>query len=363
VTHPALDTPFTQLTGVRYPIVQTAMGWVSTARLVAATAEAGGLGLLAVATLDADGADRAIAETQERTAAPFGVSFLMEQPGVERIVKSIVRRGVRVAGYNRAPDPRLIAELKAGGVLCMPSVGALRHATKAVELGADLLIVQGGEGGGHTGSVPTSLLLPQVAAAVDVPVLGAGGFRDGCGLVAALAWGAAGIAMGTRFMLTADSEVPAETKRRYLAAGLDDTVVTRTIDGLPQRVIRTPFVDRLERSPAPLRLVRALQSALAFRRHSGTPIRELARSAAVLRRDAKLSRSQVVMAANAPMLVREALVAGDPDHGVLPTGQVAGVIDDLPTCAELIESIVHTAEQTLLSLADPGAVHAHPHER
>jgi NAD(P)H-dependent flavin oxidoreductase YrpB (nitropropane dioxygenase family) len=265
-------------------------------------------------------------------------------------VDAIVRRGVRVASYNRAPDPRLIARLKDGGVVCMPTVGAVAHAVKAVKLGADMLVVQGAEGGGHTGTVPTSLLVGQVVAAVDVPVIAAGGFRDGHGLVAALAYGAAGIAMGTRFLLTADSPVPEVTKHRYLAAGVEDVLVTRNVDGMPQRVLRNALVDRLERDGELRLALRAVRSGLAYRKLSGRSIRELLASAATLRRGAKLTRGQVLMAANAPVLVREAMVAGHPDAGVLPTGTVAGFIDDLPTCDELIASIVKTADERLAGL-------------
>ncbi|HEY4278696.1 MAG TPA: nitronate monooxygenase, partial [Conexibacter sp.] len=185
MTHPALETELCRRVGCRLPIVQTAMAYVATPRLVSATAQAGGLGILAAAVLSVDEVDRAIGEIQEATDQPFGVGFLMEQPGAERIVETLVRRGVRVAAYNRAPSAALVAKLKDGGVLCMPTVGAVAHATKAVALGADLLVVQGAEGGGHTGTVPTTLLLPQVIASVDVPVVAAGGFRDGDGLVAA----------------------------------------------------------------------------------------------------------------------------------------------------------------------------------
>src|SRR6267378_632962 len=138
-----------------------------------------------------------------------------------------------------------------------------RHAEKMLEWGVDAVIAQGAEGGGHTGVVPTSLLLPQVVDAVGhtIPVIGAGGFHDGRGLVAALAWGADGVAMGTRFLLTRESTVPDAVKQRYLAASVTDTVVTTAIDGAPQRVIRTDVVDRLEAASALTRLPRALRAA------------------------------------------------------------------------------------------------------
>ncbi len=136
----------------------------------------------------------------------------------------------------------------------MPSIGARRHAEKVAEWGVDAVIVQGGEGGGHTGPVPTTLLLPQVVDAVDIPVIAAGGFFDGRGLVAALAYGAAGIAMGTRFLLTQESTVPDAVKQSYLERTVTDTVVTTRVDGVPHRVLRTELVEHLEQANAVTRL-------------------------------------------------------------------------------------------------------------
>ena len=134
-------------------------------------------------------------------------------------------------------------------MVTIASAGARRHAEKAAGWGIDAVIATGGEGGGHVGAVPTSLLVPQVTAAVDIPVIATGGFFDGRGLVAALARGAAGIAMGTRFLLTSDSPVPEAVKRRYLAAGLDGTVVTTRVDGMPLRVPARRRPSRAGRSP------------------------------------------------------------------------------------------------------------------
>jgi NAD(P)H-dependent flavin oxidoreductase YrpB (nitropropane dioxygenase family) len=184
-----------------------------------------------------------------------------------------------------------------------------------------------------------------------VPVVAAGGFLDGRGLVAALAWGAQGIALGTRFLLTAESPVPDATAARYFAASVADVYVTDRIDGLPQRVVRNELTQRLEHGSAPLRLLRALQSALAYRRLSGASVRQLLRSALALRSHERLTRTQMLMAANAPILARKAMREGDPVHGYLPSGSVAGLIDDRPTCAELVERIVAQAERTLKALA------------
>jgi len=346
-----LSTRVCELFGVRYPIVQTAMGWVATPELVAATANAGGMGFLACATLRAEEARSEIGRTRELTAKPFGVNFLMEQPGAGEIVDAIIGAGVKAASYSRAPNPSFIERLKSAGVLCVPTAGAARHAVKAVELGADIIVAQGGEGGGHTGSVPTSLLISQVLDNVEVPVLAAGGFHDGRGLAAALAWGTDGIAMGTRFLLTAESPVPRETLARYFAAGVSDVVISTEVDGLPHRMIRNEFVDRLERGNPVTRLVRALASGLAYRRMSGASIGQLLGSGLAMRRSERLTRTQMLMAANAPIFIRRAMVEGRPAEGVLPSGQVAGLIDDLPSCKELIGAIVDEARGRLAALA------------
>ena len=242
----AVRTPLTELLGIRYPVVQAAMGYVSGPRLAAAVSDAGGLGLIASATMSLAELEKAIEETAGRTAGPFGVNLRADAPDAAERVRLIVTRRVPVASFAQAPKPELIAALKDAGVVTIASVGARRHAEKAAGWGIDAVIATGGEGGGHVGAVPTSLLVPQVAAAVDIPVIAAGGFFDGRGLVAALAWGAAGIAMGTRFLLTSDSPVADAVKQLYLAAGLDGTVVTRRVDGVPHRVLRTTMVDQLE---------------------------------------------------------------------------------------------------------------------
>ncbi|HVA61091.1 MAG TPA: nitronate monooxygenase [Mycobacteriales bacterium] len=349
--HRALRTPICDLFGIRYPIVQTGMGWVAEPPLAAATSAAGGLGILAAATMSLEGLRRAIGEMRERTDAPFGVNMRADQGDIAQRIDLLIETGVRVASFALAPKPELIRRLQGGGVLVMPSIGAKRHAEKVAAWGVDAVLVQGGEGGGHTGPVPTSLLLPQVVDTVDVPVIAAGGFFDGRGLVAALAYGAAGVAMGTRFLLTRDSPVPQGVKEHYLARSVTDTVVTTQVDGIPHRVLRSALVDRLESSGGLRRLTRSVRSAREFQRRSGTSWPEIAREGLAMRRSHQLSWSQVLMAANTPTMLRAAMVDGRADLGVMAAGQVVGVIDDLPSCAELIERIVVQANRVLDGLA------------
>jgi NAD(P)H-dependent flavin oxidoreductase YrpB (nitropropane dioxygenase family) len=328
------------------------MGWVSGTSLTAATCRAGGFGILAAVTMTGDQLAAAIATVKQRTDGGFGVNLRPDQPDLAERIELCVAEGVKLVSFAGAPSEAVVGRLQDAGVLAMPTVGARRHAEKMLERGVDAVIAQGREGGGHTGEVPTSLLLPQVVDAVggEIPVLAAGGFHDGRGLAAALAWGADGVAMGTRFLLTQESRVPEEIKRRYLDAVVTDTVVTTALDGAPQRVIRTDVVDRLIRASRLTRLPRALRAALAFRRLTGTSLPDLVREGLAMRRHQGLSWSQVAMAANAPMLTKATLVDGRAEAGVLPTGQVTGVIEELPSVAELLGRIAAEATAALRRL-------------
>ncbi|MET7630035.1 MULTISPECIES: NAD(P)H-dependent flavin oxidoreductase [Streptomyces] len=346
-----MRTPLTELVGIRYPIVQTGMGWVAGPRLVSATAEAGALGILASATMTVEQLRAAVREVKSRTQAPFGVNLRADAGDARERVRILVDEGVKVASFALAPSKELIAELKDAGVVVVPSVGARRHAEKVAAWGADAVIVQGGEGGGHTGEVATTVLLPQVVDAVDIPVIAAGGFHDGRGLVAALAYGAAGIAMGTRFLLTSDSTVPDAVKARYLAAGVRDVTVTTAVDGLPHRMLRTEMVAALEHAGRTRALVQAVRRAAGFKRISGLSWSRMVRDGLAMRHGKDLSWSQVLLAANTPMLLKASMVDGRTDLGVMASGQVAGVIEDLPSCAELVGRLMKDAQRTLEALA------------
>ncbi|GAA3810871.1 nitronate monooxygenase [Sphaerisporangium flaviroseum] len=341
-------TALTDLVGCRYPIVQTGMGYVAGARLAAATSNAGGLGIIAAATMSVEQMTDAIRSVKERTEAPFGVNIRSDAADARDRVEVMIREGVRVASFALAPKQELIARLKDAGIVTMPSVGARRHAEKVAAWGVDAVIVQGGEGGGHTGPIPTTLLLPQVVDAVDIPVVAAGGFFDGRGLVAALAYGAAGIAMGTRFLLTSDSTVGDEVKKLYL--GMSETLVTTRVDGVPHRVLKTSFVESLERTRALTGLVRAVVNGARFKKISGMTWADMMREGRRMRHGRDLTWAQVLQAANTPMLLKAAMVDGRTDLGVMASGQVVSVIDDLPTCEELITRVMAEARDALSRL-------------
>jgi NAD(P)H-dependent flavin oxidoreductase YrpB (nitropropane dioxygenase family) len=342
-----LRTAACEALGAQYPIVQTAMGYVATPELVATSCNAGAFGILACATLAAAEVGPAIDRVRSLTNRPFGVNFHMFQPGAQQIVDTILEKRVRAVSFGRGPDAAMIARFRSAGLICIASVGALRHAQKSAELGADMLIVQGGEGGGHTGSVATTVLLPQVLDAVKIPVFAAGGFADGRGLAAALAWGAAGVAMGTRFLMTRESPVPEVTKARYVKAGVEDVFVTTKLDGIPHRMLRNELSARIERASGAGMLVTALVNALALKRLTGARLGDMLRGAAAMARSSDMSLGQALLAANSPVLLQRAVVQGHPSEGIMASGQVAGRLGDLPSCAELVERIVREAEASL----------------
>lgn len=338
-----LRTALTELVGIDHPVVQTGMGWVAGPRLVAATSNAGGLGILASATMTLEELVAAVAKTKSLTDKPFGVNMRADAGDATERIDLLIREKVKVASFALAPKQDLIAKLKDNGVVVVPSIGAAKHAKKVAAWGADAVIVQGGEGGGHTGPVATTLLLPSVLDAVKdtgMPVIAAGGFFDGRGLAAALSYGAAGVAMGTRFLLTADSTVPDAVKERYLASALDGTVVSTRVDGMPHRVLRTELVEKLESGSRVRGFSAAILNAAKFKKMTGMTWRSMIKDGLAMRHGKELTWSQVLMAANTPMLLKAGLVEGNTGAGVLASGQVAGILDDLPTCQELIDAIV-----------------------
>jgi len=357
--HPALTTPLLDLLGSKYPIVQTGMGWVAGPKLVSATSNAGAFGIIASATMTYDELVVAIAETKKRTTAPFGVNMRADADDIMDRLKLLVAQGIPVASFAQAPKKDLIDYLHDHGIKVMPSIGAKRHAEKVMEWGVDAILVQGGEGGGHTGSVPTSLLLPEVVDVVGgrVPVVAAGGYFDGRGLVAALAYGASGIAMGTRFLLTSDSSVPMEVKKQYLGTAVTGTVVTTKVDGAPHRVIRTKLVDQMDGASPITAVPKAIANAARFRKFTGLSWYQMAKEGLDMKKRMDMPWAEVIMAGNTPILTKATLVDGELDAGILPTGQVVGVIDDLPTAAEVVTRIIAEAETTLDRLAgrSPGS--------
>jgi len=299
--------------GIEHPIVQGGMAWVATAALTAAVSEAGALGILGGGNAPPDYVRAQVRETKRRTRKPFGVNIPLFSPYVDDVVSICIEEGVRVVATGAGNPGPIIPRLKEAGILVMPVVASVALAKRLERMGADIIVAEGMESGGHIGEVTTLPLVPQVVDAVKVPVVAAGGIADGRGLAAALALGAVGIQMGTRFVCTSECEVHPNYKDKIVRAGDRATMVTGTSLGHPVRSLRNPMsheFDELERRGA------SEQEIIEF----GT---------------GKL---------------RLAVVEGDVNHGTVMAGQVAGMVNDIVPCKELVERIVAQAEDVLKSM-------------
>ena len=346
--HKALNTPLTQALGCDYPVIQTAMGWVATSQLVTASVEAGAFGFLAAAVMTPQECEEEIKLIKSKTDKPFGVNIHAFQQDIDKIIDLCIDYDVSALSYGRGPSPKIVDKVKAAGLKCVPTIGASKHASKAVKMGADILVCQGQEGGGHTGATPTWLLLAQVIDQdLGVPVVACGGFKDGRGLAAALTFGADGIAMGTRFMMSADSPTPDATKAEYLKSDVLKIPVSTKLDGLPQRMVLNGTLSDLEKSSKIGMLIRAIQNGMKYKSQTGMSMAQTIKTAWGMASKTDMTLGQTMMAGNAPMIIQKAMVEGKPDEGVLPSGQIAGLIDDLPRCADIVHGIITEAEASL----------------
>jgi nitronate monooxygenase len=307
-----MRTSATTLLGVRYPVVQSGMRWVSRAELVSAVSNAGGLGVLSAHTQpDADALRREIARTRTLTESPFGVNLTLLSANsgvdVDGFVRVVCEERIPVVETAGGSPARYIDALKAAGVKVLHKATSVRHALKAQSLGVDAIIIDGFECAGHPGQddVPGLVLIPAAARALSIPVLAAGGIADACGMVAALALGAEGVCMGTRFLLTRESPMHADLKARMVAAGETETTLVGRRFGDSIRVLRN----------ATSAQVLALESQAATTHADLLPLIAAARW-------------------------MNAMETGAVDDAAFPLGQCVGLIDDLPTCREFIDRLM-----------------------
>ena len=312
-----MKTRASALLGVRYPIVQSGMRWVSRAELAAAVSNAGGLGVLSAHTQpDAQALRNEIRRTRELTSSPFGVNLtlLAANAGVdvEGFVRVVCDEGITVVETAGGSPAKYLEALKSAGVKVLHKATSVRHALKAQSLGVDAVIIDGFECAGHPGQddVPGLVLIPAAARALSIPVLAAGGIADARGLVAALALGAEGICMGTRFLLTQESPLHPDIKARMVAAREIDTTLVGRRFGDSIRVMRNPRVDE----------ALALEALETTTHHDLLPLIGAARWMRAMER-------------------------GAADDAAFPLGLCVGLIDDTPTCAELIARIMREAGQ------------------
>lgn len=338
-----MKTRITELLGIKYPIVQAGMGWVSYLPLVVAVSNAGGLGILSPTDMTPEELRQDIRKVRELTDnKPFAVNVVPYLPGYRQFVEVIVEENIPILSHGLANPFEMLASNIPSGMIRIPTVGSVKQAVRAEQDGADALIVSGEEGGGHCSYTGTLVLIRLVAERVKIPIIAAGGFGDGRGLVAALALGAEGISMGTRFAITRESPLPENIKRLYLEADVEAAATTTRVTGFHCRGIKG---EKLKNYKGWMfRPWEVLPSALSVSRAYKTPLRELISTALEVRQTFKAPMTQFICGI---AKIRKALIEGDEKNGYMPCGQVCGMINDIPTCQELIERIVSEAEDII----------------
>ncbi|OHD65322.1 MAG: enoyl-ACP reductase [Spirochaetes bacterium RBG_13_51_14] len=335
-----MKTKITKLFGVRYPIVLSGMSWISTPELVAAVANAGGLGILATGILKPEETREYIRRTRKLTKLPFGANVTLYFPGAEQNAKIIIEEKVPVVNYALGKGDWICTAVHAYGGTVIATVTTMKHSLAAQRDGADALIVTGHEAAGHGGEVTSLVLVPIIVDGVKIPVIAAGGFADGRGLAAALALGADGISMGTRFMNSVESPIHASQKMKSSEIDAYDTVYTDKVDGLHARVMKSRGAARLIR-----KRMNPIKAAFLSRRIAnivGLPWLKVA--VGILLMGPKKAMQMARMASGF-FAFRAGTIHGDNDAGVLPIGQITGIIHDTPTVKQIIERIVKEAKE------------------
>lgn len=305
-----MKTRITELLGIEVPVIQGGMAWVAEYHLAAAVSEAGGLGIIGAGGAPAQWVREQIRKVKETTAKPFGVNLMLMNPEADDIAGVIVEEGVQVVTTGAGNPGKYVAMWKEAGVKVIPVVASVAMARMMERAGADAVVAEGTESGGHIGSATTMTLVPQVADAVSIPVIAAGGIADGRGLAAALMLGAEAVQMGTRFIVARESIVHENYKQKVIAAKDIDSEVTGMSHGHPVRQLRNQMTrEYLKREKA------------------GASFEDL---------------EQLTLGA-----LRKAVVEGDTVNGTLMAGQIAGLVSREQTCGEMIREIMEQAETLL----------------
>ena len=336
-------TRVTDLFGIQYPFICSGMTYVSNAQLAAAVSEAGGLGLIQIGHLKPEQARAEIRLARSLTSKPFGVGLALLMPGSRENAEVALEEQVPVINYSLGKGDWLCQRVKAYGGKTIATVITAKHAQAAERDGADALIVTGHEAAAHGGEVTTLVLLPAIRAVTSLPLIAAGGFAQGSGLVAALALGGDAVAMGTRWAMTTESPLHAKTQAMVLEKAVEDTLYTRNFDGMPCRIMRTPTGVAVSRKP--LTLWRAMLQSLLLMRQQGTSLKQLWMT---WREQGFANTLKLSYIGAAVERIRLAILDGDQVRGVQLIGQAQGLIQDIPSCADLMQRLVaeaNTAQQ------------------
>ena len=305
-----MKTRVTKLLGIEYPIIQGGMAWVAEHRLAAAVSEAGGFGIIGAANAPAEWVREEIRKAKELTDKPFGVNIMLLSQHAEEIAKVVEEEGVKAVTTGAGNPEKYMEMWKNAGIRVIPVVASVAMAKRMQRAGADAVVAEGMESGGHIGSQTTITLVPQVVDAVDIPVIAAGGIADGRGFAAARMLGAEAVQMGTRFIVSEESVVHQNYKDRVLKAKDIDSEVTGTTTGHPVRCLRNQMTREYLK-----------------KEKEGASFEEL----------------ELLTLGS----LRNAVVEGDTVHGTVMAGQSAGMVVKQQTCREMILEIMEQAEELL----------------
>ncbi len=305
-----MKTRITELLGIEYPIIQGGMAWVAEYHLASAVSEAGGLGLIGGANAPGDVVRDYIRKTKERTSKPFGVNVMLMSPYADDVAKVVVEEGVKVVTTGAGNPGKYMDMWKSAGIKVIPVVASVALAKMMERAGADAVVAEGTESGGHIGEATTMTLVPQVVDAVNIPVIAAGGIADGRGIAAAFMLGAEAVQIGTRFVVAKESIVHENYKQRIIKAKDIDSTVTGRSHGHPVRCLRNQMTREYNK----------LES-------EGKSFEEL---------------EYLTLGT-----LRKAVQEGDVTHGTVMAGQIAGMINKEQTCKEMIDEMMAQAEALL----------------
>jgi len=334
-----MRTRITEMFGIKYPILLSGMSWISTPKMVAAVSNAGGLGILATGPLSSTQTREAIHEIRRLTDKPFGANATLMFPGAAENAKVLLDEKVPVINFSLGKGDWIVNEAHKYGGKVLATVVNLRHAKRAQDYGTDAIIATGQEAAAHGEDVTSLVLIPHLAENLQIPVIAAGGFADGRGLAAALALGAEGIAMGTRLMVTKESPLHENYKKLAQEKQVYDTIFSKRFDGILCRVMKTDAAERA--------IKRGLSwPAAYFNSRDFAKMVKMPHSKLVIGilLSGYSSAKQLAYMANAFKAIRVATEDGDSKTGVLPVGQVQGLIHDQPTVAELFERMEKEAQ-------------------
>ena len=344
-----LRTKMTELFGIQHPIMLAGMNWITEPKLVSAVCNAGGLGILAIARCNPKETRENIKQVRDMTDKPFGINQILIGPGAKENIAVAIEEKVPIINYSLG-KPWFVNDVHAYGGKVMGTIAIAKHAAKAVQLGCDALVITGHEAAAHGAAATSMVLIPIVASMVKVPLIAAGGFYDGRGLAAALALGADGISMGSRFMLVKESMVHENFKKLCLEATEQDTLYSNVFDGMDGRVLKTKEAEAMMKRGFPL--IEAFKGALLVKKLMNLSFAKfLGVSIEMLRAEEGNPLWVLARQAVGNMKHLKALNEGDVKGGILFAGQCCGGIADIPSTKELIDRVITEAEATLAKLS------------